>query len=52
MACLKAVVDLQLKTNVKVIVAGTQCLNEGLLDLEQFMVLWSPKSVKVRYQVW
>lgn len=44
-ACLRTVVDLQLKTNVKMIVAGTQCLNKWLLDLEQFMVLWSPRSV-------
>lgn len=44
-ACLRALVDLQLKTNVKMIVAGTQCLNKGLLDLEQFMISRSPKSV-------
>lgn len=44
-ACLRVVVDLQLKTNVKMIVAGIQCLNRGLLRLDQFMVFWSPKSV-------
>lgn len=44
-ACLRAVVDLQLKTNVKMIKSETLCLNEAWFYLEPFMALWIPKSV-------